>query len=87
MANEVQDDCLCTIEGAHYIYRMKGGLPADWLDSLILRLNEGRTKYRSHFPVILETNMNFYFNDAIYVDMKQSQWSFATVECAKDPVE
>ena len=44
-----------------------GNLAQDYLDELLLRLMPGNDDwYRSHFPVIMETNKSHYFNDRIY---------------------
>jgi len=62
--------------------RSANTLPADYLDSLILRLNTGTQGQwvRNHFPVIMETNMSQYFNETIYNDMQQDEMTFPTIE-------
>jgi len=42
-------------------------LAKDYLDALLLRLSPGTDGwYRNHFPVILESNRSYYFNELIY---------------------
>jgi hypothetical protein len=51
------------------------------MDSLLLRLLPASDKwYRNHFPVILETNMNYFFNEKIYNTMGVSEFTYPTIE-------
>ena len=79
--------CLMVVEGVHQLFRMyrsqnKNHLSVDYLDTLILRLNTGCNGqwFRNHFPVVFETNMSQYFNEQIYNDMKQPEFTFPTIE-------
>ena len=54
----------------------------NWLTCVISWIQTGCQGewYRNHFPVIFETNMSQYFNEQIYNDMKQSEFTFPTIE-------
>ena len=35
---------------------------------------------RNHFPVIMESNMSWYFNEIMYSDMEEVEFTFPTLE-------
>eukprot|EP00347_Sterkiella_histriomuscorum_P014896 403359104 len=75
--------CLLVMEGLQELYKMRGceNLAIDYFDSLILRLHNGSDVwYRNHFPVILESNMNYYMNEQIYNDVQQPEFAYPTIE-------
>lgn len=36
--------------------------------------------YRNHFPVIMETNKSYYFNDKIYNKINRHEYEYPTIE-------
>lgn len=35
--------------------------------------------YRDHFPIVLETNQNYYYENEIYDDLWENKWRFTTL--------
>lgn len=83
--------CLMVIEGIQTFLDMPetklkiGGITTslshDYLDALLIRLlPSSDVWYRNHFPVILETNKSYYFNELIFNQMNQNELVFPVIE-------
>ena len=58
-------------------------LAKDYLDALLLRVLMGTDNwYRNHFPVVMETNMSYYFGERIYNEMNVDELTYPTIEFA-----